>query len=232
MASEVDIYNLALTFLDLSDVVHSPNDQNQAAVACRRFYTHARKKVFETAQWDFALKMPPLALVLDQSTLPATTVAPYPGWRYVYRRPLDCLRMLAVTTPYGLRINPAPAFWWGQYPGPSAGSWGPWRPPFTEVLDQVNLPVNQSIDILTDQAGAYGVYVADVTNVDVWSHTFREAVAWNLAVPIAGPLSANESAKNKAEQMARLSITTALALTLNEKQPDPYPDSPAISCRG
>ena len=232
MASEVDVYNLALTFLDLSDVVHTPNDQSQAAAACKRFYTHSRKKVLETAHWDFATKYPALALVLDQTTLPLIQPYYYPGWRYVYARPLDCLRMLAVTTQYGLRVNPWPAYWWNMAMGPTANTWGPFRPPYQEALDQINVPVNQSINVLTDQSQAFGVYVADVTNVDVWSHTFREAVAWELATKVAGPLSANENAKKNAEQQAKLSITAALALTLNERQNDPYPDSPAITCRG
>jgi hypothetical protein len=231
LASEVDVYNLALTLLDLSDVVHSPNDQSQAAAVCKRFYTFSRKKVLETAHWSFATKMPALALKLDQTTLPLTTPYPYPGWRYVYARPLDALRMLAVTTQYGLRVNPWPAYWWNMAMGPTANTWGPFRPPWDEVLDQISVPNNQAVDIVTDQSQAYGVYVADVTNVDVWSHTFRETVAWELATKIAGPLSANENAKKNAEQNARLSITTALALNLNEKQPDPYPDSPAITCR-
>lgn len=231
MASEVDIFNLALTFLDLSDVVHSPNDQSNAAAKCKQFYDYARQKVLETAMWDFAIKMPALALVLDQTTLPVSTPPYYPGWRYVYRRPVDCLRLLAVTTQYGVRVNPFPAYWWNMAQGPTANTWGPWRPPFTEALDQISVPVNQAIDILTDQSQAFSVYVADVTNVAIWSQSFREAVAWNLAVPIAGPLSANEEAKKLAVAMSKQSITGALALTLNEKQPDLYPDSPAITCR-
>jgi hypothetical protein len=230
VASEVDVFNLALTFLNLSDVVHSKNDNSAAAVKCSQFYSQARKKVLESAQWDFGVKMPALALLLDQATLQANQVI-YPGWRYVYQRPVDCLRMLAITTQYGTRVNPFPSYWWNIVMGPAASAWGPWLPPWLEALDQVSSVPGQQQVILTDQPTAYGVYVTDVTNVNVWSHKLREAVAWNLAVYIAGPLSASETAKSEAVKMSELSITSALQLGLNERQRDPYPDSPAITCR-
>lgn len=227
MSSQVDVYNLALTFLDISQTVQSINDATPAAGSCNRYYDWARQKVLERAHWDFATKTPALGLLVDQSTQAQAAVA-YPGWRYVYARPVDCLRFLAVTTLYGLRVSSFRTFWWGLNSGPS---WGPFRPPYREVLDQVQNPPNQAIDILSDQDSAYAVYVTDVTNVNLWTQSFREAVAWQLAVPIAGPLSANQNAKKNAIRMADLSITTALAISLNERQNDPYPDSPAIQAR-
>lgn len=231
MASQVDVYNLALTFLDLSSRVQSINDNTPAAGQCNQWYDYARQKVLESAHWDFATKTPPLALLLDQGTLVQTAVI-YPGFRYVYQRPVDCFRFLAVTTQYGLRVNPFLSFFWrAGAMDCSSGSWGPFRPVFREVLDQVGNPPNQAINILTDQDGAYGVYVTDVTNVNLWTQAFREAVAWNMAVPMAGPLSANQIAKKTAIAMAKSSIPAALAISLNERQNDPYPDSPAITCR-
>lgn len=228
MASPTDVYNLALTYLDISQTVQSVNDQTPAAGTCNRWYDWARKKVLERAHWDFATKTPALALVLDQNTLTQSQII-YPGWRYVYARPVDCFRLLAVTTSYGLRVNPF-AYWWRA--GAMVGSWGPFRPPFREVIDQVNTAQpNQSINILSDQDSAFAVYVTDVTNVGLWTSSFMEAVAWQLAVPIAGPLSANQVAKERAVKMAEVSITSALSISLNERQNDPYPDSPAITAR-
>jgi hypothetical protein len=220
---------MALAFLDTSQTVQSVNDNSEAAGACNRFYDWARKKTLERAFWDFATKAPALSLVLDQSTL-ATNAVVYPGWRYVYAKPLDCLRFLAITTQYGLRTNPFRTFWWSA-DQPFIG-WGPYRPPFVEAIDQVNTTQpNQSINLLTDQSSAYGVYVTDVTNVGLWSQSFLEAVAWQLAVPIAGPISANQNAKKNAIEMVERSITTALQVQFGERQDDGYPDSPAITAR-
>lgn len=229
MASQLDAYNMALAFLDTSQTVQSINDDSPAAGACNRFYDWARKKTLERCFWDFATKSPALSLVVDQATLTANAVV-YPGWRFVYAKPPDCMRMLALTTQYGLRTNPYRSFWWGgnvAFPG-----WGPFRPPYVEAIDQVNTAQpNQSINLLTDQSNAYGVYVTDVTNVGLWSQSFLEAVAWQLAVPIAGPVSANQVAKKNAIDMVEKSITTALQVQFGERQDDPYPDSPAITAR-
>lgn len=231
MASITDVWNLSLAYLDTSQTVQSENDQTPAAGACKRWYNWARQRVLERAHWDFATKTPALSLVLDQNTLTQQQVI-YPGFRYVYARPLDCFRFLAVTTGYGLRVNPFLAYWWrAGAMDCSAGSWGPFRPPYREVLDQISTPVAQSINILTDQDSAYGVYVTDVKNVGLWTASFMDAVAWQLAVPIAGPVSANQAAKANAMKMAEVSITTALAISLNERQNDPAPDSPAITAR-
>jgi hypothetical protein len=231
VASQLDIYNLALSNLDSSQTVQSINDNSEAAGACNRFYDWARQKVLEGAHWDFATKTPALALMLDQVNLPISSII-YPGYRFVYQRPQDCLRFLAVTTNYGLRVNPFLAYWWrAGAMDCSAGSWGPFRPPFVQRIDQISNPVNQGIVILTDQDSAWGVYVTDVTNVNLWTNTFKECVAWNLASKIAGPISANQRAKENAIKMAAVTLTEAYALSVSQSQPDPYPDSPAITAR-
>jgi len=232
VATQVDCYNLALTHLDISQTVNSINDNTPAAGTLNKYWDLARQKVLEGAHWGFATKATPIALILDQATLAANAII-YPGWRYVYARPVDAFRMLAVTTAYGLRVNPSMAFWWNN--GGMAGvfgSWGAFRPPWRQSIDQVNTAnPGQSIDILTDQVQAYAVYVTDVQNVGLWSSSFLECVSWQLAEYAAGPLSANQAAKQLAIKMAKLSITTALEKELNEQQSDPYPDSPAITAR-
>ena len=52
-----------------------------------------------------------------------------------------------------------------------------------------------------------------------------------LAVPIAGPISANQAAKKNAIDMVEKSITTAQQVQFGERQDDGYPDSPAITAR-
>lgn len=229
MASKLDCWNLALTFLDISDTVQSENDDTLQAGVLKRYWDYARKRVLERCWWDFATKTIALELLLDQSTLSTQSQLLFPGWRYIYKRPQDCLRGLAVTTQYGMRLNPYTRSWW--YDMSQAPQWGPYRPPWREALDQVNTPTGQSIDILTDQDSAWFVYVTDVTNVNLWTQSLVECVAWNLAKPAAGPLSAKAAAKQLAVKMADQSITSAMMITLNEQQPDPYPDSPAITAR-
>jgi hypothetical protein len=230
VASLLDVWNLALTNLDVSQTVQSVNDDSEAAGACKRYYDFARKRVLEKCHWDFATKSAGLALLLDQSTVAKQSQIVFPGWRYVYARPNDCLRALAVTTQYGMRVNPYTRSWW--YDMSQAPQWGPYRPPWRQALDVIN-PNNagQAIDILTDQDSAWLVYVTDVQNVNLWSQAFTDCVAWQLSVRIAGPVSANQVAKKNAITMAKETLTEALLVSLNEQQPDPYPDSPAITAR-
>ena len=229
MASQLDVYNLALTYLDISQTVQSLNDPTPTAGTLNRWYDWARRKVLRDAWWDFATKTVALALLLDQATLTSQAQFMFPGWRYVYQRPIDSLRFLAVSTQYGIRINPYTRTWW--YDQSQAPQWGPYRPPWREAIDTIQTPAGSAIDILTDQDAAWGIYTVDVTNTGIWSEAFQEAVAWNLAVPCAGPLSANQNAKKNAIVMARQSINSALAVELNQQQPDPYPESPAITAR-
>lgn len=229
MASQLDVYNLTLTFLDISQTVQDVNDKTAVAGTLNRWWDYARKKVLRKAWWDFATKTVPLSLILDQSLVTQQSQLMFPGWRFIYQRPIDALRLLAVTTQYGIRINPYTRSWW--YDQSQAPQWGPYRPPFREALDTLGTPPGQAIDILTDQDTAWAIYTADVPNVGLWTEEMQEAVAWNMAVPAAGPLSANQKAKEIAIKMADSSITAALAVSLNQQQPDPYPESPAITAR-
>ena len=128
MSSQIDVFNLALTNIDVSQTVQSVNDTTASAGACNRFYDFARKRVLEKCWWDFATRTVALQLLLDQSTLALPSQMIFPGWRYIYARPTDCLRMLSVTTQYGMRINPFTRSWW--YDMSQAPQWGPYRPPW------------------------------------------------------------------------------------------------------
>ena len=214
--------------LDVSQSVQSVNDNSNQAGACNRFYDFCRKRVLERCYWDFATKTAALGLLLDQSTIAAPAQVLFPGYRYIYAQPSDCLRALAVTTLYGLRLNPFTRSWW--YDMSQAPQWGPYRPVWRQCADLFNSPP-QVTDILTDQDSAWFVYVIDLQNTNLWTMAFQECVAWNLASKIAGPVSANQMAKANAIKMADLSITSAMMIQLSSSQPDPYPDSPAITAR-
>jgi hypothetical protein len=232
MASQIDAFNLALTFLDISDTVQSINDNSPQAGVLNRFWDYARKRVLEFCWWDFATKSIALNLLLDQSTLALQSQLVFPGWRYIYGLPADCLRPLAVTTQYGMRLNPFTRSWW--YDMSQAPQWGPYRPPWRKANHDgtnPNLTAAPGQIILTDQDSAWLVFVEDVTNVALWSQAFLEAVAWNMALPAAGPLSANQNAKKMAREESHNSMIRAMSLELNQSQPDPYPDSPAITAR-
>jgi hypothetical protein len=186
--------------------------------------------VLEQCYWSTATKAIALGLVLDQNTLTNASQIVFPGWRYIYARPTDCLKAQAVTSAYGLRANPFMSYWW-RAPGSMPTFGGPWRPAWREVLDQVANPPNNSIDIVTDQDSAWLVYTCDITNLAIYPEVLVDAIAWQLAILVCGPVSANQRAKEMALKMAPMSMSKALAQNLNEEQPDAYPESPSIQAR-
>lgn len=230
MGQQIDCFNLALAHLDLAQRVQSITETTPQNSACLTFWDRARKLVIEQCYWSFCTKSTALALLLDQETVTASSQIVYPGWRYVYQRPNDCLKAQAVTTMFGLREYPFFSSWWGAPLGYTFQGYGPPRPPWCEMLDQLSTPPNGSIDILTDCQQAWLVYTTDI-NIAVASETFLDCVAWQLATLIGGPVSANQKAKEMALKMAALSLSRALAQNLNEQQPDPYPQSPSIQAR-
>lgn len=226
-AGQLDAYNLALSYLDLSQSIQSLQEKSPQAGYCNRFWDRARRLVLEQCYWSFATRTAALPLLLDQISLPISALV-FPGWRFIYSRPTDCLKAQAVTTQYGLRVNPYLSTYWSYG---MAQFWGPNRPPWVEMLDQVSTPPGQSIDILTDEANAWLIYTVDPPNLAILPEVFVDCVAWQLATLIAGPASANQRAKDTALKMAPLSLSRALAQNLNEQQTDPYPQSPSIQVR-
>jgi len=229
-AGQVDVYNLALSRLDLSQRVQSLTEQTPQAGYCNAFYDRARKVVLEQCYWSFATQAGALALLLDQQTLINPSQILYPGWRFIYSRPAGTLKAQAVTTSLGLRAFPHLGYWWGSQ-GYWSSNWGRYRPPWAEMLDQVTQPPGNSIDILTDCPYAWLIYTVDAPNVAIWPESMIDCVAWHLSTLIAGPASANQKAKEMALKMAQLSLSRALAQNLNEMQEDPYPESPSIQAR-
>jgi hypothetical protein len=89
MASEVSICNLALAHLGDEATVTSinPPEGSSQAEHCERFYPIARDTVLEAHEWGFATRR--MALV-------ARTEEPPASWGYIYQRPNNCLRVIAV----------------------------------------------------------------------------------------------------------------------------------------
>lgn len=229
-ATQIDVYNLALSNLGTSKRIQSLTEGTPEAGYCNTFWDRARKIVLEQCYWSFATRAVALGLLLDQLLITDPTQLKYPGWRYIYARPNDSLKVQAVTTIYGIRSQPSLAYWWqlGQQTFPQ---WGPFRPPWKEALDYTNVnDPAQSVNIVTDQDAAWAIYTTDVS-VSLMSETLVDCVAWHLAARIAGPVSASAAAVKNANAECVTSLSRALAQNLNEEQPDDYPQSPSIQAR-
>ena len=80
MASEVDIWKLALSYIRGGNV-NSISDNTKQAQECRLHYPILRDQLLENTPWSFAEQIQTLALLTDV----------VPGWGYVYQYPQDVL---------------------------------------------------------------------------------------------------------------------------------------------
>lgn len=208
----VDIYNLALSNLGISQVIADPNERTKYAIVCNRWYETCRDIVLADHPWRFATKAVSLAVV-DET---------FPGWDYVYAYPDDCLAMRTITDDAGGRFIQN-NFWLDL----TSSSLTAVRMPFTRALKSDG---NTQV-ILTDLPNAWGIYTARVTTPAVWSPQFLEALAWKLA-SVAGPSLQVEADMIQTAINAYLAFkNNAAALDMNEERPDREQESPSISIR-
>ena len=90
MATEVDICNMALSFLGDRATVTSINPPEGSAQAehCARFYPMALNEMLAQARWSFATKREKLVRFAEE----------VPGAAYAYAVPSDCLTIQSVHT--------------------------------------------------------------------------------------------------------------------------------------
>lgn len=211
--SVVDICNMALARIGHSETIASLDERSKAAQSCTLFYDAARDFVLRDGVWNFATRAVQLAEVAD---------ATFPGWRYVYRYPTDCLQARQITTSAGTRLT-----WYETDPTRSDRllRWLPPRIPFEVSSDDAGRL------ILTDLEEAYLVYTARITDPNLFDSMFVSALSWYLAVELVMPLSVDERRAARAERNYALVLSQAEAANLNEAQPDPPAESPSITAR-
>src|SRR6185437_13399276 len=118
--ADVDICNMALSQLGLSNLIQSinPPDQSSQAQALAFWFPKCLDEAVQSAPWSFAYFFTNLV----QEPVPSTTGPQLgyaaPGWQYSYQFPSDCLQPIAVTTLEGSRYGPQ--FWTGYW-WPSVG---------------------------------------------------------------------------------------------------------------
>ena len=220
---QIAICNLALSRLGVSQRMAAMNENTAQADAISGVWDVCLDECLYEGYWSWAAKAAALALIVDQSTL-ATSALFYPGWRYVYGKPSDAVRIVGITTYAGMRTIPYMAYWWER----TFPILGPYRPTWQEAESSDG----SSRVLMTDQDSAWVVYTSRVTNTDAMDPKFKSLLAWKLAVEAAGPLKASASIVQTCAAGYNATLMEALAANMNEQQPDAYPESPSITVRG
>ena len=203
MSSVVDICNTALAHLgsDAQISAISPPDGSTEAGYCSRFYPIARRRLLESFVWPFATKRAALAGVANSSDV----------WSYAYAVPADCLRPVRILTAGQLRSLLE------QLTNQSDGTIR------TTLFDEeAGAPYQREGDVLyTHEPEAVLLYLRDVTNPTKFSPVFEEALGYQLASFLAGPIVRGADGAKTAQnfrQMARASAGEAIELAANQSQ--------------
>lgn len=96
--SEVAVYNMALDMLDEGPVT-SPDDDTRAARLLARNYPPSRDETLRGHVWNFAV---------TRAVLPSLVQKPAFGWKNGFALPVDCVRLLPLTTGGVFDASPVP----------------------------------------------------------------------------------------------------------------------------
>jgi hypothetical protein len=218
MSSVIEICNTALGHIGADQFIADLTETTSEAKNCALHYDPARRELLEDFPYNFARGVVALAAL--------TSDAP-PGWGFAYRYPDGCLQARAVTDSSGTRYR------W-DWRAACCTSWDDWalsiagRVPW-EVMHDAASPGSRQI--VTDIEEAYLWYTVDVDQVNQMTSLFRDALAWKLAVRLAGPLRVNANLRASLQSMLDLAVSKAQAMSLNEAQTVRAPESPSIQAR-
>ena len=87
MSSDVEICNMALAGLGVSQGISALSEAGTAAEQCNLFFVTCRKRVLRDFDWPFARRYYTLGLVAED---------PNTDWTYSYRYPATCLSIRSV----------------------------------------------------------------------------------------------------------------------------------------
>lgn len=231
--ADVDICNMALSHLGISGTVVSlnPPDQSPTAQACGFWYAKCRNQLLQSAPWNFAYKYE--ALTPDGSVLPGSgfgeTYA-FPGWRFAYQLPIDCIQAVQVVTRAGIRFG-AQYWnnWWSSYPQQIyAIPKIPFKI-FESTARRGELCIACDISSVTE--AVYLFYINAVENTALFDPMFIEALSYEIGSKIGGRLRADAQKVQYCVQMAQSKRLEALAQHLNAAQQDRERASPSITTR-
>lgn len=217
MATQVDIYNLALFKMAQSIKVPAISDRSKAADVLNSLWEPMRDLVLTERVWPWAVRAQALALDIEDAQ---------PGWRYRYSYPNDCLSAYAVTTSGGLAMaGKLSRFADGDY---IATVWG------SGAFDWDTSFAEQSTTINTNVREAYLVYAGRVEDVGRYPPQFVNALACRLAAEGAPPIIGDIGLNNKAQllQEYNLALTSAGAHAMNESRTDAEYVTPSVAARG
>lgn len=213
MASDVDICNLALSFLgdDANVSSISPPEGSQQSEHCARFYPIARDGLLQMHNWNWASRR----VALSQTT--PTVVQ----WQYAYALPADLMTIVSVI-PADAQDDYAIAYWPSDQPA--------WLHNYSPVLAAGQyVPQKYAVETKADGTSvlycnienAVLRYQARVTDTTKFPALFVTALAWHLASMLAGPvMKGGEGAQMAMNCIKQMGLYLGQARNVDAQQRD------------
>lgn len=195
MSSEVQICNMALSHIGGYSDIAALDNSSQESKKCKLLYSPARDSVLRDNNWNFATKVLTLALLTDT----------YLGWVYGYQYPVDCLMAIKIYNDYNNNINRDSIY----YPECNV----------TDNKIEFQIISNEALTgriILTNKEDAKLVYIAKVTDTNMFDVEFIDALSYRLASELAISLKGDMQLQQQLFQAYLMKAGQARANNCNE----------------
>lgn len=201
MASQIDIFNLALSDIASKAFVNSLAEDSNERKYCSANFQPAFDALLQDHDWGFASDDDNLALLKSSTDDDPPTVP----WIYEYTYPSEAVEVREI-----IRDNDNEKV-----------------VPFKIALDdQATGKV-----ILTDKQSAKARWTRRITNATLLSPKAAIALGWKLATMIVIPLTHNLKLKQGAEQSYLVALSDAKVADFNEGENRKAPDPESIQAR-
>lgn len=147
------------------------------------------------------------------------------GWGFVCPFPDDCLDPIAIWEKPTVSQFSTPIVY---YFSRSVDGYSIRNPRSTDRAPFAVENANDGTDlevILTDLDKPVMSYTADVSNPSAFPTEFVEALAWDLAGPLARGLRGDEKKGDSCDRIAKSKMAEAFVITMRDQQDDPEPIS-------
>jgi hypothetical protein len=216
--TDVDIYNIALGRIGITNTVISSTENSKEARLFQRFFALCRDEVLERVPWPFAVRTIALAQLSNDDDL-------LPGWAYQYAQPSDALQIMEVV-PAGEVTDAV-----GYYTNCACDA--PWMPcracrySFRRASSADGLtPI-----ILSQLDDAYAVYTSRLTSSLNYSAMYVSTLAWRIAMEIAMPLTQDARYVQMATTAYNAMFMDTASRQFEQEAQGPKGDAPAVRAR-
>ncbi len=212
--SKVEIWNMCLSRLGVSQEIEDPEDTDEPALLANRWYDHCRDELIQSFPWPFSMRAIQLAESANET---------FPGWGAVYAYNSDFLFLRYVTDESGVRTIQ-------NFLLQSPYQTVPLAVPVAPFQIAAHSDLKSKI-ILTDMENAFALYSARITNVTMFDPLFISVLASRMAMELGPGLGRRKETIARAAKEFIHWQGMAQAMALNEHRPDRRPESPSIQAR-